>query len=84
MNTYNYNRELVNGTWNINNQALQDPDGFTISLAKIIQGQFPSKGKICLIADGDNCNILIETALDSAEKAQLDQIVADYKNGIVP
>lgn len=84
MPEYQYEREVVDSAWNVNNRNVVDEENRTISLAKVISTQWPEKGIICVDANGPNMVVKNDIGWEGSEKDELDTLVANYKNGVIP
>jgi len=77
---YSYTRDLVDGRYNINNEARVDGEGEQITLwSEIKAASFASK--LCGIkCSGDTAKVCTSEELTGAEQTELDTIVSDHKN----
>jgi hypothetical protein len=83
MYTYNYTRELVNGSYNINNPLRLDGEQNQIWLYQEIADAIPTKAfTIKCNCDNDPVKVEIsfETELTTEEEAALATVVSNHKN----
>jgi hypothetical protein len=78
MAEYIYNREIVNGHYNIDNPDRKDAEENQIYLAKEIEAQISKKFKV--VCNAEECKIIFEEDLTEQEKNLLDTIVENHKN----
>lgn len=85
MYTYNYTRELINGSYNINNNKRLDGEQNQIWLYQEINNALPSNPFIIKCnCDNDPTKVQIafENELISEEQTILDSVVSNHKNNI--
>jgi len=83
MYTYNYTRELVNGSYNINNPLRLDGEQNQIWLYQEVENAIPTKPfKVKCNCDGDplKVEIAFETELTTEEESVLAAVVSNHKN----
>ena len=78
MFTYEFSRELVEGSFNIDNKFYKDVDGKIIPLAKYLLENMPSR-PMNVRCGGTLCKISSATELNAAEITQLTNLVNAYK-----
>ncbi len=79
MTEYIYQRELINGTWNIDNYDRVDGEGNQIHLAKEVETSIPDKVfKLC--CNGSEAKFIFTTELDANEQTTLGNTVTAHKN----
>ncbi len=79
MATYNFERELVEGRYNIDNKYCIDGEGKRVPLAKEIQEDETLPDSVKVICKGADCDVIFDVTLDSGQETTLNTIVADHK-----
>lgn len=81
MADYIYERESVNGSWNINNSIRVDGESKQINIAKEVEVAIPGKlFKVC--CNASEAKFIFDEELTSAEQTILDTIVNTHKNNL--
>ena len=80
MSDYEYVRDLVDGSYDINNSLRVDDQGIVIMLAHEIEAALPGKS-FKVLCDGSDCVVsFLQVTLTVGEKTTLDQVVQDHKD----
>lgn len=79
MAEYIYTRDLVSGSYNIENPARVDEGGDQIHLAKEVSDALPGK-TFKMICMGTEVKFDFDIALDSGEQTTISNIVTAHKN----
>lgn len=80
MADYVYTRDLVNGSYDINNVARVDGEGNQIYLYKEIQAEGTLPNEFDIHCQTVVCTISFEETLTGEQQTTLDSIVAAHKN----
>ena len=76
---YIYDREIVNGKYNIENPLRVDEYGYQIRLAKEVEIDLPGIG-FRLVCNGKEAKFIFEKALTTNQQTTLDNVVAAHKD----
>jgi len=80
MSEHNYSRELVGGSYNINNILKVDGEGTQIDLYKDINADEDFSHKFNIECNMGDCRITFNFDLSAPQLSKLDTIVNNHKN----
>ena len=79
MYQYNYTREIVSGSFDINNKQYLDIEGKVVSLAKYLKEVMPTK-IFKMKCFGTTCQLFSNIELTEQEHTDLTGFINTYKN----